>query len=199
MAFRLARIVLLSVALVALAEQPDMPSERVSHHTGSAYDTYAASTPAAQVQVSAAQELFSHGDYNRAAQRLKIALKAEPDNSGLLDELGVIYERLAEGSAFPSINQRRSEKFFRRSIAADRNDPRPLEHLISLLLDPPNQCRGDLSEIKALIHQLSAVDPEAAHEANQNLEWVTRESMTLSERSACAPHEAMTMFKRALP
>ncbi len=199
MSFRFAWLVLLGIASIALAEQPAIPGARASHHTGFAYDTYAASTPAAQVQVTAAQQLFSSGDYNRAARRLEIALRVEPKNSGLLDELGVIYERLSEGSAFPSVNQRRAEKLFRRSIAADGNDPRPLEHLISLLLDPPNQCRGDLSEIKDLIHQLSAIDPDAAQEARQNLEWVTHESMNLSERSACAPHEAMTMLKRALP
>lgn len=199
MAFRLAWLVLFSVASSALAEQPAIQGPRASGRTGFAYDTYAARTPAAEVQVMAAQQLFSQGDYKRAAKRLEIALKEEPKNSGLLDELGVIYERLGEGSAFPSINQRRAEKLFRRSIAADGNDPRPLEHLVSLLLDPPNQCRGDLSQVETLVQQLSALDPSAAQEARQNLEWTTSESSTLAERFVCAPHEAVEIVKRALP
>jgi Flp pilus assembly protein TadD len=198
MLFRLVWLVALTVSSVALAEEP-APGPRASHRTGFAYDTYAASTPSAQFEVKAAQQLFSQGDYKRAARTLEIVLREEPGNSGLLDELGIIYERLAETSAFPSISQGRAEKFFRRSIAADGNDPRPIEHLISLLLDPPNQCRGDLTEVKSLIRQLSAINSGAAQEASQNLEWTTHEQITLSERSACAPHTAMTFLKRALP
>jgi Flp pilus assembly protein TadD len=189
----------LSFALFALAEQPAGPGPRGNSRTHSAYDTYAANTPSAQVQVTAAQQLFSQGDYKKAARRLEAALKTEPENSGLLDELGVIYERMAEGSSFPSGRQGRAEKLFRRSIAADGNDPRPIEHLISLLLDPPNQCRGDLGQVQTLIQQLSALDPAAAQEARQNLEWATSESVGLAERFVCAPHAAMALVKRALP
>ena len=196
---RLACLVLLSIASVALAEQPAVPGPRASWPTLAAYNTYDATLPSARVEAAAAQQLFSSGDYKRAARKLEIALKEEPRNSGLLDELGLTYERLAESSSFPSVNQGRADKMFRRSIAADRSDPRPVQHLIALLLDPPNQCHGDLSEVKNLIQQLSAVDPVAAKEATQNLEWTASESPTLAERFVCAPHQAVRILKRALP
>lgn len=164
----------------------------------SAYDTYAASTPATEAEVTAAQRAFSDGDYKRAAKRLRAAIAAEPNNSGLLDEMGVIYQRLAESSAFPSLNQRRAESYFRKSIAADKHDPRPLEHLISMMLDPPNRCRGNLNEATKLIQQLALIDPVSARAASQSLEWVSSEPTTLAEKVSCAPHDAMAVVHRIM-
>jgi hypothetical protein len=192
-------VLCLTFAPIALPAQLAMTGPRANSPTHSAYDTYAAHSPSAQVQVVAAQQLYSDGDYNKAARRLEAAVKEEPGNSGLLDELGVIYERIAEGAAIPSFNQGRAEKAFRRSMAADGNDPRPVEHLISLLLDPPNQCRGDLHQIKPLIQRLATLDPVAAQEARQHLEWTTSELPTLAEKFVCAPHRAVEIVKRALP
>lgn len=167
--------------------------------THSSYDTYAASTPAAQTEVAAAQKLFSNGEYKDAARKLQSAVKIEPHNSGLLDDLGTIYERMAEGSAFPSLDQRRAAGLFRRSMAADAKDPRPLQHLISLLLDPPNRCRVDLSEVPKLIQRLSQIDPVAAREASQNLEWASGEPSSLAEKLTCAPHQAAALVHKMLP
>ena len=77
----------------------------------SAYDTYVAAGPVAETEVTAAQQLFSGGDYKKAARNLEAAVKLEPARrAGSWIEFGRnLDERLAEGSAFPSLDQRRAE------------------------------------------------------------------------------------------
>lgn len=146
-----------------------------------------------------ARQMFLNGDFKKATKTLEAAVKKDPKNSGLLDELGIAYERLAEQAAFPSRNQGKAETVFRRAMAADANNPAPVRHLISLLLEPPNQCRGNLDEVPALIQKLSSLDTRAATQAKQEMEWAAAEQETLAERLVCAPHRAASFMKRLLP
>ena len=68
-----------------------------------------------------------------------------------------------------------------------------------MLLDPPNRCRMDLSEVPKLIQRLALIDPVEAREASQNLEWASAEPTSLSERVSCAPHEAVALVHRIVP
>jgi Tfp pilus assembly protein PilF len=149
--------------------------------------------------VMMARQMFLSGNYKKATKTLEAAVKKDPQNSGLLDELGLAYERLAEQAAFPSRNQGKAETVFRRAMAADANNPQPVRHLISLLLEPPNQCRGNLDEVPALIQTLSSLDARAATEAKQEMEWAAAEQETFAERLVCAPHKAASFMKRLIP
>ena len=149
--------------------------------------------------IAAARKMFLNGDYKHATKTLEAAVKKEPQNSGLLDELGLAYERLAEQAAFPSVKQGKAEATFRRAIAADSSNPGPLRHLITLLLQPPNQCRANLDEVPDLIQRLSALDARAGREAKQEMEWASAEQQTFAERLVCAPHKAASFMRHLIP
>jgi hypothetical protein len=146
-----------------------------------------------------ARKMFLNGDYKKATKTLEAAVKKEPQNSRLLDELGLAYERLAEQAPFPSRKQGKAEATFRRAITADGNNPRPLRHLITLLLQPPDQCRGNLDEVPNLIQKLSTLDARAGREAKQEMEWAAAEQQTLAERLVCAPHTAASFMRHLIP
>lgn len=149
--------------------------------------------------ITVARQMFLNGDYKKATKTLESAVKKEPQNSGLLDELGLAYERLAEQTAFPSRNQGRAETSFRRAIAADATNPQPVRHLISLLLQPPSQCRGNLEEVPMLIQRLSSLDTRAGREAKQEMEWAAAEQQSFAERLVCAPQKAASFMRRLIP
>lgn len=146
-----------------------------------------------------ARQMFLNGNYRKATKTLEAAVKKEPQNSGLLDELGLAYERLAEQAAFPSRNQGKAEGLFRRAMAADTTNPRPVKHLISLLLLPPSQCRGNLDEVPVLIQKLSLLDARAGREAKQEMEWAAAEQQTFAERLVCAPRTAASFMRHLIP
>jgi Tfp pilus assembly protein PilF len=156
-------------------------------------------TPLERPAIASARKMFLNGDYKKATKTLEAAVKKEPQNSRLLDELGLAYERLAEQAAFPSRKQGQAETFFRRAITADSNNPGPLRHLITLLLQPPNQCRGNLEEVPKLIQKLSSVDARAGREAKQEMEWAAAEQQTFAERLVCAPHSAASFMRHLIP
>jgi hypothetical protein len=149
--------------------------------------------------IAAARKMFLNGDYKQATKTLEAAVKKEPQNSGLLDELGLAYERSAEQAAFPSVKQGKAESTFRRAIAADSGNPGPLRHLITLLLQPPDQCRTNLDEVPDLIQRLSSLDARAGREAKQEMEWASAEQQTLAERLVCAPHKAASFMRHLIP
>lgn len=159
----------------------------------------APNSPLDRPAIAAARKMFLNGDYKQATKTLEAAVRKEPQNSGLLDELGLAYERSAEQAAFPSIKQGKAESTFRRAIAADTGNPGPLRHLITLLLQPPNQCRANLDEVPDLIQRLSGLDARAGREAKQEMEWASAEQQTLAERLVCAPHKAASFMRHLIP
>ncbi len=134
-----------------------------------------------------AQNAFRTGDYKQSAKLLQKAVKLDPANPDLRDDLGKSYERQAEAASFPLILTAKARQSFLRALALQPDHAGAIKDLVELSQQPIGLCEGNLNEASELIDRLKTVDADAAQREREYWEDAKQDESRSGQIALCAP------------